>query len=93
MALTASRWRDYLTGFCQAFDWLSVPDIQGYPHRNEAEALEGDWRKVGDTMRKVIGELEKTIAEETPRGMAGQTEQASMGRDADARRKQRDQAD
>lgn len=68
-----SRWRDYLTGFCQAFDWLYVPDIQGYPHRNEAEALEGDWRKVGDAMQKVIGELESTIKKETDRVTAGKT--------------------
>src|SRR5688572_2564288 len=60
-----SRWRDYLTGFCQAFTLFPDPeDFQGYPHKNEDEAIRGDWQKVGDAMRKVVGELEKTIAEE-----------------------------
>src|SRR5688572_1392068 len=81
-----NRWRDYFTGFCQAFTLFPDPeDFQGYPHKNEAEAIKGDWQKVGDAMRKVAGELEKTIAEETAKnGMAGQATQAPLDDHANA---------
>ena len=34
--------------------WPAVK-VQGYPHRDELEALRSDTKRVGDDMRRVIG--------------------------------------
>ncbi len=65
-----SRWRDYLRGFCSAFDGAATSlfptRLDDYPHKNEAEAIRADWETVGDNMKTVMDELERTIGNYKP---------------------------
>jgi len=55
---------EFWHGFTHAFDIFPDPEIRGYLHKSEAEAIASDWGKVGGDMRRVIDELERKIAEE-----------------------------
>jgi len=51
--------RNFANGIFTVLKLTGAPLLYRYPYRNSAEALRGDWMKVGADMREALGNLEK----------------------------------
>ncbi len=62
-----TRWRDVLHGLITAFDLF--PSARFPSEKTEAEAIADSWQAVGDTMKKVIADLDREVAAFDPKKM------------------------
>ena len=53
--------RNFANGIFTVLRLTSAPLLYRYPYRNSAEALRGDWLKIGGDMRSVLGRIEKEM--------------------------------
>jgi len=51
--------KNFAHGIFTVLKITGSPLLYRYPYRNSAEALRGDWLKVGNDMRDVIGKIEE----------------------------------
>ncbi len=53
--------KNFAHGIFTVLKLTGAPLLYRYPYRNSAEALRGDWLKIGGDMRSVLGRIEKEM--------------------------------
>jgi hypothetical protein len=51
--------RDFVSGLFSVIKVTSAPMLYRYPYRTSAEALRGDWLKIGDDLENMMGRLKE----------------------------------
>ena len=55
---------DFVSGVLAVIKVTAAPMLYRYPYRTSAEALRGDWAKIGGDLESMMGRLQEELAHE-----------------------------